>query len=307
MRAKLSKIPLYSVWSGWLRFTTCFAGTTVTEYAPEPLTLSPEKLLDNILEEHSKKQPFTILKDLPHNSPLLSADDNAFADNLAQKAVKKGFIEVQGQALAYVPINFDSVDEYLGRLSPARRKDLRRKMKTREKLTIEILRLGDSYFNDETALAEFYAMYMEVFNQSETHFDLLSPEFFKSLLQNRNINGIVVCYKCETTLAGYNICLIYDGMEGGMLVDKYIGLRYPLARELNLYFVSWMVNLEFALQNRLKLYVAGWTDPEVKAGLGASFTFTRHLAWVRNPLLRTVLFHLRHFFESDAQTLNAKP
>ena len=91
-----------------------------------------------------------------------------------------------------------------------------------------------------------------------------------------------------------------------MFIDKYIGLRYPLARELNLYFVSWVVNLELALQHGCATYVAGWTDPQVKAALGAKFTFTRHLVWVKNPVLRRILHPLRHFFESDSRTVGNK-
>ncbi|MDR1241754.1 MAG: peptidogalycan biosysnthesis protein [Deltaproteobacteria bacterium] len=298
-RARLRRVPLYAAWSDRLRFAACFAGTTVTEYAPVPDGLSTEDFLDNILNEHCKKQTLTILKDLPEASPLLSAEENAFAEKLVREATGMGFMQVRGQALAYLPIDFRSVEEYLLRLSPGRRKDLRRKMKMRDALEIEILRPGDKRFADQRLLDEFYALYLEVFRQSEIHFDLLSADFFAALLQSRAADGVVFCYRSGQRLAGYNICFIH---QGG-LVDKYIGLSYPLARELNLYFISWMVNLEFALENRLSVYISGWTDPEVKAALGARFTFTRHLVWVKNPLLRAVLSPLRRFFEADAQNL----
>jgi hypothetical protein len=47
--------------------------------------------------------------------------------------------------------------------------------------------------------------------------------------------------------------------------------------------------------------VAGWTDPQVKSYLGASFTLTRHAIWLRNPLLRAAARKLGHLFESDSQ------
>lgn len=301
LRARLEKFPLRPL-SRRLRFATCFAGTTVTEYAPLPADRLAESLLDDLLHEHGNTQSLLICKDLPDASPLLPEEDNAFAARFAEKAGQRGFIEVQGQALAYVPIDFSNLDEYLSRLSGARRKDLRRKMKTRVSVTVERLPFGDARFHDQVLLDEFYAMYLEVFAQSEIHFDLLSPEFFAALLQSRDISGVVLCYRHQNELAGYNICLLHNNM----LVDKYIGFKYPLARELNLYFISWLVNLEFALENGLSAYIAGWTDPEVKAGLGARFTFTRHLVWVRNPLLRRILFPLRRFFESDKQAVGEK-
>lgn len=101
---------------------------------------------------------------------------------------------------------------------------------------------------------------------------------------------------------GYNICLEH----GGMLIDKYIGLRYPQARELDLYFVSWFGEPRARAGARPALLRGCWTDPEVKAGLGARFTFTRHLVWVRNPILRRILYMFRHWFESDAKAVGAK-
>jgi hypothetical protein len=301
-RNRLLKFPFFKRWSGGFRFSTCFAGTTITEYTPLPDGIAPASLIEQILDEHAGGRSLTIIKDLPEASPLLDNTANTLAAALCAEATGRGFIVVQGQALAYVPIDFGSPDEYLGRLSRGRRKDLRRKMKTRTRLETEVLHLGDPRFSEQSRLDELYAMYLEVFEQSEIHFDLLRPEFFAALLQSRAIEGVVFCYRHDRILAGYNICLIHQSR----LVDKYIGFKYPLARELNLYFISWLRNLEFALANGLHTYIAGWTDPEVKAGLGAQFTFTRHLVWVKNPLLRRLLYPLRHFFESDRHTLEGR-
>ena len=302
-RSRLSRLPLFSVWSRLLRFSACFAGTTVTEYAPLPREASPEDILDSLLLEHGKGPSLIIIKDLPVSSPLLPQEDNDFSSRLASLATDAGFIEVEGQALAYVPIDFTGVEEYLSRLSAGRRKDLRRKLKKRALLEMEELPLGDARFFSSAFLDELYAMYLAVFEQSDIHFDLLNRDFFTALLQSRDIGGSVFLYRHQGALAGHNICLIKDGM----LIDKYVGFSYPLARNLNLYFISWIVNLEYALANGLRIYIAGWTDPKVKAALGASFTFTRHLVWVRNPLLRGILRPLRHLFESDGTTLRSAP
>ena len=96
-------------------------------------------------------------------------------------------------------------------------------------------------------------------------------------------------------LIGWNLCFEH----GGMLVDKYMGLAYPEAREHNLYAVSWMENLDYARRQGLRYYVAGWTDPEVKAELGARFTFTRHAVYPRNRLLRWLMRHIAGRFEGD--------
>ena len=121
-------------------------------------------------------------------------------------------------------------------------------------------------------------------------------------MQDKTSNSVIVTYRHDGKLIGYNICFI----ENNALVDKYIGFDYPAAREFNLYYISWFYNLEYALQHGLKRYIAGWTDPKVKADLGATFTFTKQLVYIRNPLLRAILKRLSSHFESDRQHLTNK-
>ncbi|XBS69791.1 GNAT family N-acetyltransferase [Acerihabitans sp. KWT182] len=238
----------------------------------------------------------TIIKDVPQQSPLLRDEDNRYSQGLIAECAARGFIQVEGQALAYVPIDFKHIDEYLSRLSHSRRRNIRRKLRSRQALRIEVLPTGDVRFQDAIWRQRLYQLYKAVYNQSEIHFDLLSADFFAGLLMDAYSGGRVFCYWLGQELVGYNLCYHRDGK----LIDKYIGLNYPLALEYNLYVVSWFANLEYALENDLDYYVAGWTDPQVKADLGAKFTFTVHLAWVRNPLLRRILNRFRHYFESDA-------
>ena len=297
---RIHRWPLFGLWSRLLRFSACFVGTTITEYAPLPRDVAVDALLDRIQQEN-RGAALTIIKDIPQASSLLPEEDNRFAEALTDQARQRGFLAVEGQALAYVPVNFADADGFLARLSASRRKDLRRKLKQRDQLTIDAVPLGDGLFSRPEVLADMYGLYEEVFAQSLIHFDRLTPAFFAALLQSKEIEGVVFCYHHGSTLAGYNICLIHQGR----LIDKYIGFRYPLARKLNLYFISWLHNLEFAARRGLHTYVAGWTDPEVKASLGAQFTLTRHLVWIRNPLLRAVLTPLKGLFEADAQALKA--
>jgi predicted N-acyltransferase len=300
LRHRLKKAPLFKYWSGILNWSACFWGTTITEYAPLPLDMNPAEAAEEMLGQ-ARNASLAIIKDLPLNSPLLPARDNEYSQSLAEAALERGFFELSGQALAYVPIDFADTDEYLSRLSYSRRKDLRRKMKSAAGLSVEALELGDPLLGEPAVLADFYEMYLEVFRQSEIHFDLLSADFFKTLLSGRFAPGLAVIYRQDQTAVGVNICLTH----GDWLIDKYIGFRYPLARQLNLYFVSWLYNLDLALRRGFKFYVAGWTDPKVKASLGADFTFTRHLVRIRNPFLRRAMRPLRRLFEADKKTVES--
>jgi uncharacterized protein len=295
-RRKLEALPFACRWRRWLRPNTCFIGTTVTEYALLPDAPSPEILARNLLGA-ARRYPFLIIKDIPTDAALVGDAAYARAHRLAEACRQAGFVLVEGQALAYVPVDFASTGEYLARQSRARRKDLRRKLRSMAQLEIEAIPTGDPRFRDEGLLAAFYALYLNVYRHSEIHFDLLTAAFFRALLQDVGSGGVVFVYRAEGGLIGYNICFVAHER----LLDKYVGFLYPQARDYNLYTVSWFHNLEYALAHGLRCYVAGWTDPEIKRYLGARFTLTRHAVYVRNPLLRGILTPFKRFFEMDHQ------
>ena len=295
LRRRIAGLPGYRRWGRLLRWRTRFAGTTVSEYAPLPSTVAPAALAQGLKAAYGRECRLLIVKDIAHDSPLLGAADNAYARAFASACAAAGFVLLEGQALAWVPIDFGSNDEYLARLSSGRRKNIRRKLRSLAELQIEAVPTGDMRFRDEATLAAFQALFDNVYAQSEIHFDRLDAAFFRAVLQDGGSGGVVFVYRHAGEMIGWNLC--YE--HAGKLVDKYVGFAYPQAREHNLYFVSWMHNLDYARRRGLSHYVAGWTDPEVKAFLGARMTFTRHAVYARNPLLRALLRRLGHHFESD--------
>jgi len=297
VRRKLEALPLSRWWRRFLHPNTCFIGTTVTEYALLPGSTSPEILVGKLLSGVAPRYPFLIIKDVPTDATLVGDADYAYSRRLTDVCNETGFVLVDGQALAYVRVVFTSTEEYLARQSRARRKDLRRKLKSTAQLEIETIPTGDPRFQDEKLLAALYALYLNVYRQSEIQFDLLTVAFFKALLQDIGSCGVVFVYRAEGRLIGYNICFVANDR----LLDKYVGFLYPQARDYNLYVVSWFHNLDYALTHGLHCYVAGWTDPEIKRYLGARFTLTRHAVYLRNPLLRRILAPLKRFFETDQQ------
>lgn len=306
LRRRVTAWPWFEWWSRWLRPRTCFIGTTVSEYALLPAHLDAQVLVAQWLAEPAARQPFLIVKDIPQESPLLDQASNALAREVAAACESAGFILLEGQALAWVPIDFESGDDYLSRLTPGRRKDIRRKLRARAHLTIEEIPTGSAFFEDTRVRDEFYQRYLEVYAQSEIHFDRLSRAFLDAVLQDAQSTGLVFVYRHQGRMIGWNLCFVANDM----LVDKYVGFSYPAAREHNLYFVSWMHNLDVARRRELSGYIAGWTDPEIKAYLGARFTFTRHAVRPRSRVLRALLRRMAGRFEndrawSDAQSANA--
>jgi len=294
LRKRITGLPLYPLWGRLLRWRTRFAGCTVTEYTPLP-TGTAEGLADELLAAYGRECALLIVKDLPQDSPLLDAAANRQADALAAALAARGFLLLEGMPLAWVPVDFHSTDDYLARLSAARRKDIRRKLRARERLQIDALPTGAPCFAQADVIGEYYALYRNVHAQSEIQFDLLDEAFVAALLNDGHSAGIVFTYRSGGRLIGWNLCYEY----AGKLVDKYVGFVYPQAREHNLYAVSWMHNLDYACARGLSHYVAGWTDARAKAHLGAQLSRTRHAVYLRNPLLRALLRRLAHRFEGE--------
>lgn len=299
LRRTIAGQPGYRHWGRLLRWRTRFAGTTVSEYAPLPAGVAPDALAQGLKAAYGRDTRLLIVKDIAQTSPVLGDTDLAYARAFAHACEAAGFVLLDGQALAWVPIDFDSTDEYLARLSAGRRKNIRRKLRARAGLEVEAVPTGDPRFRDEATLGAFQTLFDNVYAQSEIHFDRPDTAFFRTVFQDGGSGGVVFVYRHAGRMIGWNLCYEY----AGKLIDKYVGFAYPQAREHNLYFVSWMHNLEQARQRGLSHYVAGWTDPEVKAFLGARMSLTRHAVYSRNPVLRALLRRLAHHFESDRRWL----
>jgi len=297
LRRYVQRLPGHAWWRRLLCWRTCFVGTTVSEYAVLPADLDVPAFVDALLSGPARRHALTIVKDLPQESPLLAPQHNEVARRLGEALVARGCVLLDGQALAWLPIAFADAEGWLQSLSAGRRKDLRRKLRVRAELDIRSIATGDAYFDDEAVIDAYYALYDAVYAQSEIHFDRLSRAFFAAVLRDPISQGLVFEYRHGGELLGFNLCYV----AGDALVDKYIGLRYPQAREFNLYFVSWAHNLDEACRRGLRRYIAGWTDPTIKAYLGARFTLTRHAVYLRNPLLRALLRRISGLFESDSQ------
>jgi uncharacterized protein len=62
--------------------------------------------------------------------------------------------------------------------------------------------------------------------------------------------------------------------NGHTLMDKYIGMHQPVAAEHNIYFLSWIYNIEMCLRDGITQFQSGQASYEVKKRLGAELEDT---------------------------------
>jgi hypothetical protein len=147
IRTWIHRLPAFARWHPLLEPESGFIGTTVSEYALFPFDADAKELADS-LTALARRYPLVIVKDLPAEATLVGERALAFSNQLITQCLDAGFVMVEGQALAYVPITFASIEEFLSSRSESRRKNIRRKLKSRTSLQIESIPTGDPRFRD---------------------------------------------------------------------------------------------------------------------------------------------------------------
>ena len=252
-------------------------GSPLTEecpigFAPEltpEARLSAFRVLLDALDAHARdsKVPLLAIKDLMDR-------DTPWADAPLKAA---GFTRVATLPLATLPLPFKNEDEYLASLSSSMRSDLRKKMR-RAEAEIEIRNSIDGIEDEIVALFE------ETKAQRKTDygaFDEVPADYFREVMQAMPGRAQLMLMRVGGTLATFNIFLI----EKERIIGKYVGMRYPLAREHNLYFVNWMATARLCMERGIPWLQTGHTSYQQKVRLGCqlkrSWIYFKH----RNPLI----------------------
>jgi hypothetical protein len=174
--------------------------------------------------------------------------------------VFKQFNPVQCLPCARLPITFDSLEEYLSRLSRATRKGLRRKMRVAHEVSVIRSR------NISPFLDRIYELYLQTVERCPMAFGVHNRLFLETICE-RVPGAEYTLYFAQEELAAFN--LVVATPEA--MVDKYFCMDYALGRKYNLYFLSWLENVRYCVEQNIPLYHAGPGAEETKAHLGATF------------------------------------
>ncbi|GGH19040.1 hypothetical protein GCM10007036_21640 [Alsobacter metallidurans] len=194
---------------------------------------------------------------------------------------ERGYQPIPGLPTGMLDMPAGGLDGYLATLSRATRKDLRRKMRVREDLRVERRQCVDD------VVEAVGALYAETVAHSDLQFEHLPPNYFAAVLRHMP-NATIVLYWAGDALVAFNL-LIETPTH---LVDKYIGMHYPAARRYNLYFISWIENIEYCAKRGIPTYQSGQAFYVSKLRLGCrlspNWLLFRHRNRVINACLRVV-------------------
>jgi predicted N-acyltransferase len=212
----------------------------------------------------------------------LSARNKALAEYLEEK----GFIKMESLPSTIIKIEGSSIVDYIKTLSRNTRKDLKKKLKkssAQAQLTTVIREDIDDIVD------EIYRLYMNNFDESSVHFEVLTLEFFRRI--SANMPGLVkffITYDKKKIVA-FNLCLI----KGNFCIDKFIGLDLEVAHKYHLYFTTLYHNLDWCIKNGIRFYQPGATDYHPKMRFGAKliplFVYSKAFNPFLNYFLKTVV------------------
>lgn len=266
------------LWSNFLMLPLACLGSPCTEtgypgFHPDIPAARRADLFDQLIEAfetHARAAGYTLLalKDVPKPLP----------GELAAIVAARRYTEMAGLPTAALDIDFPDLDGYFARLSAATRKDLRRKLKARKGVRIE--RRSDLGPYRERAME----LYRQTRERSEWQFEDLTLAYFEGLLAGLPGQSFVTLYFVEEQLVATNFLIRNDRT----LIDKFFCMDVDKGRPFNLYYLSWIDNVEYCLREGLTRYQSGqaYYDNKVRLGsrLGANSMFFRH----SNPLLQRV-------------------
>jgi len=264
----------------FLVFRTLFCGSPFGEQGMigiSSLERDPQDLMSAIMEELEK---FARLRGL---SLIIFKDFTAAAAPLLEGPGMRGFFKAESFPSAVLDLPYATFDHYLASLSHAHRKDLRRKLKkARDRGGLEV-KITDTV---DDCIEEVYRLYMNTYTAGETKFEKLTRDFFLKAAEKAGPRCKYFLYYVQGKLAAFNLCFL----EGDLLVDKFIGFEYAVAREFSLYFVSWCVNVQWCIENGIARYRVGQTDYAAKRHLGCRLeplhAYVRHTNAPVNRFLR---------------------
>ncbi len=186
----------------------------------------------------------------------------------------KKFHRAQCPPCARLPITFNSLEEYLSRLSKAARKELHRKMRTTR--NVRVIRSRDI----SPFLERIYTLYRETAERGPMALGVNNRLFLEKICE-RVPGAEYTLYFVKEELAAFNLLVVRQEA----MVDKYFCMDYELGRKYNLYVLSWLENIRTCVERKILFYNAGQGAEKTKAHLGATFIPSLILFKHRQPVI----------------------
>lgn len=175
--------------------------------------------------------------------------------------VRLGYNRIKSVPVVMLDLGQPGLESYYASLPEKTSSYFKRKLRPAADLRIE-------YRTSVAGLeAPMMALYEATLAQSQFDygdFDKLHPDFFRSLVDGvGEAARLMLCWRGDELLS-FQIFLV----GSRRIIASKIGMKYPEAREYNLYFVNWLKMIEFATEHGIPEIEMGATTYQAKLLFG---------------------------------------
>jgi predicted N-acyltransferase len=211
---------------------------------------------------------------------LLAIKDAPDALSFVRMAAEiNGFAPMR--SLPQAALNLSGITDeaaYLASLSKATRKDLRRKLKRGAGVRIERVR-------DLAPLAaDIDRLYGATRARADLQFEVLDHRYFQAVLDELQDDAALFVFRVDGAMIAFTLLI----ERGGVMIDKYY-CADDRGAAFNLYFVSWIHHIDYALAQGVRRFEAGQSLYEPKLRLGCALEPTTLYFRHRNRALNGAL------------------
>ncbi len=150
-----------------------------------------------------------------------------------------GFAQVTSVPVVSLHVAHDSLDAYLKSLKRQHRSYFRNKLKTLPQIRVEFRRSAAGL---ESELVRLYEATLSQSGVSYGEFDRIGPDYFAAFLDRQGAGAQLMLFWHGDKLVSFH--LFHAGER--RIISNKMGMSYPEARELNLYFINWLQIIDFA-------------------------------------------------------------
>ena len=177
-----------------------------------------------------------------------------------------------------------SEDDYFATISANMRSNLRRRLKRAKSVRVEIRATCDD-INDE--LIRLREGTMARGSVDFANFAATSDAFYPTVLTDAAKSSRLFTYWLDDALLGFSMVSV----SNHQLIQNYNGMRYPEGPDNGIFYLDWMSQLRYCMDNGIREMQSGVTTYLIKARLGCSFHhryyYIRHRYGMINRIVKS--------------------
>ncbi len=198
-----------------------------------------------------------------------------------------GFTRVPSFPMTRLGLNYRDFEHYMtAALSRNARKSLRRNLREAQAAGPIELQIVE----DVTPwVDEVYPLYLQVYDRATLRFEKLTKEYLCRIGREMPERVRFFIWRQAGRAVALSICMIHDDT----IYDMYLGMEYPLALDLHLYFHTIRDTLAWAMARGFRWYVSTALGYAPKLQLGCHLVpldlYVRHTSPLFNVFMRRML------------------